>query len=76
VARYILTLADYNLEIHHRPGPLNKADALSQQPDYDDGKEDNKDVTPLPSSLFIEALRATFLSLTSAKDPSAFSLLI
>jgi hypothetical protein len=56
VARYILTLADYNLEIHLRPGLLNKADALSRRPDYDNGKEDNKDVTPLPSSLFIEVL--------------------
>ena len=63
VARYILTLADYNLEIHHRPELLNKADVLSQWPDYDDGKEDNKDVSPLPSSLFIEALRTMFLSL-------------
>src|SRR5712672_927331 len=61
IARYILTLADYNLEIHHRPGPLNHADALSHRPDYDDGKEDNQDVVPLPNSLFIEKLRSAAL---------------
>jgi hypothetical protein len=61
IARYILTLADYNLEIHHRPGPQNRADALSRRPDYDDGKEDNQDVIPLPNSLFIEKLRSAAL---------------
>jgi hypothetical protein len=35
IARYILTLADYNIQIQHCPGPLNRADALSQRPDYD-----------------------------------------
>ena len=69
VARYILTLADYNLEIHHCPGPLNKADALLQQSDYDDRKENNKNVTFLLLSLFIEALQATFLSLKGNKSP-------
>jgi RNase H-like domain found in reverse transcriptase len=69
VARYILTLVDYNLEIHHRPGPLNKANALSRQPDYNDGKEDNQNVTPLPSNLFIEALCTTFLSLKKDEPP-------
>src|SRR5712671_101381 len=62
IARYILTLADYDLEIHHRPGPLNRADALSRRPDYDDGKEDNQDVVPLPNSLFAEKLRSAALS--------------
>ena len=69
VAQYILTLADYNLEIHHRPGLLNKANALSRWLDYNDRKEDNKDITPLPSSLFIEALQTTFLSLKVNKSP-------
>ena len=61
VACYILTLADYNIEIHHRPGPLNRADALSWRPDYDKGKEDNNEVTPLPPSLFAEQLCTTTL---------------
>src|SRR5712671_3974482 len=62
IARYILTLADYDLEIHHRPGPQNRADALSHRPDYDDGKEDNQDVVPLPNSLFAEKLHSAALN--------------
>ena len=61
VARYILTLADYNIRIHHRPGPLNRADALSKRPDYDEGREDNSEVVPLPASLFTEQLRTATL---------------
>ena len=61
VARYILTLADYNIKIHHRSGPLNRADALSQRPDYDEEKEDNSKVTPLPPSLFAEQLQTAML---------------
>ena len=61
VARYILTLADYNIEIHHHPGPLNRADALSRRPDYDKRKEDNTEVTPLPASLFADQLRTAIL---------------
>ncbi len=30
VARYILTLADYNIQLHHRAGLLNQADELSR----------------------------------------------
>ena len=55
VARYILTLADYNIQLHHRVGLLNWADELSRWPDYDDRKEDNKEVTPLPTSLFAKS---------------------
>ena len=62
MARYILTLADYNIEIHHRPGPLNRADVLSQRSDYDEGKEDNFKVTPLPASLFAEQLQTATLN--------------
>ena len=47
VARYISTLADYNLKIIHKPGTLNQADALSRRPDYDDGKDDNTNTTAL-----------------------------
>ena len=52
VARYISTLADYNLELKHLPGIKNQADPLSQRPDYDDGSEDNEHVTALPDHLF------------------------
>ena len=61
VVCYILTLANYNIKIHHRLGPLNRADALFQRPDYDEGKEDNNEVTPLPPSLFAEQLQTTIL---------------
>ena len=54
IARYILTLADYNIQIQHCPGPSNRADALSWRPNYDQGEEDNSQVTPLPSDLFRE----------------------
>jgi hypothetical protein len=61
IARYILTLADYNIQIQHWPGPSNRADTLSQRPDYNQGKEDNSQVTPLPSYLFGERLRSAAL---------------
>jgi hypothetical protein len=41
VACYISTLVDYNLKIIHELGTLNHTDALSQCPDFDDGKGDN-----------------------------------
>jgi hypothetical protein len=56
VARYIATLTDYDLELVHRPGAQNKADALSRRPDYDNGQADNKDVTALPDTLFVRHL--------------------
>jgi hypothetical protein len=56
IARYILTLADYNIQIQHCPGPQNRADALSRRPDYDQGEEDNEDVVPLPPYLFGETV--------------------
>jgi hypothetical protein len=61
VARYILTLADYNIHIQYRSEPQNWADALSRRPDYDHGEEDNMEVTPLPSSLFGEKAQSTAL---------------
>jgi hypothetical protein len=61
IARYVQQLADYNFQLVHIPGSTNKADALSQRPDYDDGSSDNTDVTVLPPHLFIRA--TTFSSL-------------
>ena len=51
-------LADFNLELRHIPGSTNKADALSQQPNHDDGSQDNEEVVALPDSLFVRALNA------------------
>ena len=56
MARYLHTLADFDLELRHIPGATNKADALSRRPDHDDGSQDNKEIIALPDSLFARAL--------------------
>jgi hypothetical protein len=61
VAHYIAFLADFNLEIKHLPGRHNQADPLSRCPDYDDGSQDNEEVTALPDSLFINLIESTAL---------------
>ena len=68
VAHYILTLADYNIEIYHHPGPLNRADTLSRRPDYNEGREDNSEVVPLPASLFVEQLWTATLNALIQED--------
>ena len=56
VAREVLELSEYDLEIHHIKGTSNgRADTLSRRPDYDQGEDDNKDVTVLPDHLFVRA---------------------
>ena len=58
MAREVLELSEYDLEIHHIKGTSNgRADALSQRPDYDQGEDDNKDVTVIPDHLFVRAGR-------------------
>jgi hypothetical protein len=53
IAREVLMLSKYNFEIHHIKGIANqRADALSRQPDYDQGQNDNQDVTVLPEQVF------------------------
>ena len=56
VARYLHTLADFDLELRHILGSTNKADTLSRQSDYDNGSQDNEEVVALPDSLFTRAL--------------------
>jgi ribonuclease HI len=57
VAREVLMLSEYNFEIRHIKGTANKrADALSRCPDYNQGQNDNQDVTVLPEQVFIKAL--------------------
>jgi hypothetical protein len=57
VAREVLMLSEYNFEIRHIKGTANRrVDALSRHPDYDQGQNDNQDVTVLPEQVFIEAL--------------------
>jgi hypothetical protein len=56
VAQYLTNLADYNFTLVHKPEKSNRADHLSQWPDYDDGREDNEDVQVLPDVLFAQAI--------------------
>jgi hypothetical protein len=53
VAREVLRLSEYNIEIRHIKGTSNgRADALSRRPDYDQGMEDNTNVVILPDHIF------------------------
>jgi hypothetical protein len=57
VAREVLRLSEYNIEIRHIKGTANgRADALSRRPDYDQGTEDNTNVTVLPEHSLQEPL--------------------
>ena len=68
-ARYVQCMQDYNFIIKHIPGESNKSDVLSRRPDYDQGTNDNTNVTVLPPHLFVNTTtlsclfaRATTLS--------------
>jgi hypothetical protein len=57
VAREVLMLSEYNFEIRHIKGTSNgRADTLSRRPDYDQGHEDNQNVTVLPKQVFARAM--------------------
>jgi hypothetical protein len=57
VAREVLMLSEYNFEICHIEGTANRqADALSRHPDYDQGQNDNQNVTVLPEQVFVRAM--------------------
>jgi len=56
-------MADYDVRLKHQPGVTNKADHLSWQPDYDQGENDNQNVTALPDCLF-----ANIVNLTTLQD--------
>jgi hypothetical protein len=63
VARQVLRLAEYDIELRHIPGKTNgRADALSRLPNYNQGEDDNEDVTVLPDQLFVR------LSLTEDEE--------
>ena len=68
VARYISTLADYNLELRHLPGVKNRADPLSWRLDHDDGGSDNEQVTALPDELFAQVIETTALDQQIRQD--------
>jgi hypothetical protein len=56
MARYIPCMGDYNLQLIHKPGIMNKADLLSRHPDFDQSKADNEEVLVLPPHLFVNAI--------------------
>jgi hypothetical protein len=57
VAREVLMLSEYNFEIRHIKGTSNgRADTLSRRPDYDQGHEDNQNITVLPRQVFARAM--------------------
>jgi hypothetical protein len=54
VAREVLRLSEYNIEICHIKGTANgRADALSRRPNYAQGIKDNTNVTVLLEHLFV-----------------------
>ena len=58
VAREVLTLSEYDIEIHHIKGTKNgRADALSRRADYDKGNRDNENITVLPTRIFARQTR-------------------
>ena len=61
IAQYIQCMQDYNFVIKHIPGESNKSDTLSQQPDYDKGRQDNLSVMVLPPELFVQSTTLTCL---------------
>jgi hypothetical protein len=64
VARQVLRLAEYDIELRHIPGKTNgRADALSRLPNYNQGEDDNEDVVVLPENLFVR------LSLMEDEEP-------
>jgi ribonuclease HI len=57
IAREVLELSEYDIELRHIPGNTNsRADMLSRRPDYDQGERDNENITVLPDHLFARAL--------------------
>jgi RNase H-like domain found in reverse transcriptase/Integrase zinc binding domain len=61
VARYIPCLAEYHYKLIHKSGKYNKADLLSCHSNYNQGKDDNLDVTVLPDTLFSHAISLSLL---------------
>jgi hypothetical protein len=60
VAREVLMLSEYNFEIRHIKGIANQqVDALLRCPDYDQGQNNNQDVTVLPEQVFVRAMEVT-----------------
>ena len=69
IARWVLELAEYNIEIHHVKGSANgRADALSRRPDYDQGTGDNQDIVVLPDECFVNTTTIIAPETTQQED--------
>jgi ribonuclease HI len=69
IAREVLELSEFDVELRHIPGKNNgRADALSRRPDYDQGEQDNENITVLPDGLFARAAQSQPQSLTYIAD--------
>ncbi len=56
VAREVLELSEYNFEICQFPGKLNRrVDTLSRRLGYNQGEDDNRNMTILPDHVFVRA---------------------
>jgi hypothetical protein len=61
IAREVLELSEFDIELHHIPGKNNgRADALSRRPNYNQGEHDNKNVIVLPKNIFIQSGMTTY----------------
>src|SRR5258708_6883419 len=65
-AHWSLFLSHFNISLHHQPGQLmGRPDVLSQRSDHPRGKDDNANVTLLPSDMF--KVRHTEASLVDSR---------
>src|SRR5260221_5129972 len=60
-ARWSLFLGTFDYEIILKPGKMNKADALSQRPDYKEGiaSDNSKKILLTPEKFHLQALQTT-----------------
>lgn len=56
--RAVARIMQYDIKIKHKPGILNKADALSRRPDHPQD-DDNEPEVAFPPSMFIEEITMT-----------------
>ena len=71
----VLTRSEYDIEIHHIKGKANsQADALSQQPNYDQGDNNNQEVTVLQDKIFVCATTESITNNAGVLSHSTISL--
>src|SRR5713101_2924613 len=62
-ARWAVYLSRFNFQITHTPGKnAGKPDALSRQPDHEEGNHDNEDCILLLKSLFAKQITTKILN--------------